>query len=217
MAPEGLERRLAGARPERAAVLEGAAALLVRRLPGAAGEEARRFLALWAAGVPAAAAAARSPEDVAGAALSLLDHARTRPPGQASVRVFNPRPEAEGWRSPHSIAEIVNDDMPFLVDSALAGLAIAGRAVHLVVHPIVPVRRDADGRLIAFGDEAGPAAASRVSGGRVPQAGRTRVVACNHSRWTPSHAATARLNGPLPWVLSPISGWARSLKWRRTW
>jgi glutamate dehydrogenase len=156
MAPEGLERRLPRARPERVAVLDGAAALLRRRLPGAAGEEATRFLSLWAAGVPDEDLAARSPEDVAGAALSLLDHARSRTPGQASVRVFNPRPEAEGWRSPHSIAEIVNDDMPFLVDSALAGFAIAGRAVHLVVHPIVPAQRDAQGRLVAFGDGAGP-------------------------------------------------------------
>jgi glutamate dehydrogenase len=155
MAPEGLDRRLTPVRPERAAVLEGAASLLRRRLPGAAGEEATRFLAHWAAGVPDEDLAARSPEDVAGAALSLLDHARHRAPGQASVRVLNPRPEAEGWRSPHSIAEIVNDDMPFLVDSALAGFAIANRAVHLVVHPIVPVRRDADGRLVAFGEAAG--------------------------------------------------------------
>ncbi|TQF76509.1 NAD-glutamate dehydrogenase, partial [Elioraea sp. Yellowstone] len=156
MAPEGLDRRLAALRPERAAVLEGAAALLQRRLPGAAGAEARRFLDLWAAGVPDEDLAARSPEDVAGAALSLLDHGRSRPPGQASVRVLNPRPEVEGWRSAHSIAEIVNDDMPFLVDSALAALAIVGRAVHLVVHPIVPVRRDAAGRLVAFGEAAGP-------------------------------------------------------------
>jgi glutamate dehydrogenase len=158
MAPEGLDRGLTPARPERVAVLEGAGSLLLRRLPGAAGEEARRFLALWASSVPDEDLAARSPEDVAGAALSLLDHVRRRTPGQASVRVFNPRPEAEGWRSQHSIAEIVTDDMPFLVDSALAGFAIAGRAVHLVVHPIVPVRRDADGTLLAFGEAAGAGA-----------------------------------------------------------
>ena len=156
MAPEGLDRNLTPAHPECAAVLEGAGSLLLRRLPGPAGEDAQRFLGLWASSVPDEDLAARSPEDVAGAALSLFDHVRHRTPGQASVRVLNPRPEAEGWRSAHSIAEIVTDDMPFLVDSALAGIAIAGRAVHLVVHPIVPVRRSPDGTLVAFGDAAGP-------------------------------------------------------------
>jgi glutamate dehydrogenase len=155
MSPEGLDRSVTPARPERAAVLAGAGALLLRRLPGSAGEEAQHFLAVWAGSVPDEDLAARSPEDVAGAALSLLDHARRRTPGQASVRVFNPRPEVEGWRSVHSIAEIVTDDMPFLVDSALAAFAIVGRAVHLVVHPIVPVRRDPDGTLVAFGEAAG--------------------------------------------------------------
>ena len=42
---------------------------------------------------------------------------------------------------------IVNDDMPFLVDSVAAALAARGLAVHRLLHPIVAVRRDADGRL----------------------------------------------------------------------
>ena len=32
------------------------------------------------------------------------------------VRVYNPDLGADGWSSPHTIVEIVNDDMPFLVD-----------------------------------------------------------------------------------------------------
>jgi len=42
---------------------------------------------------------------------------------------------------------IVNDDMPFLVDSIAAALAARGLAVHRLLHPIVAVRRDADGTL----------------------------------------------------------------------
>jgi glutamate dehydrogenase len=42
---------------------------------------------------------------------------------------------------------IINDDMPFLVDSVAAAVATAGLAVHSIIHPIVSVRRDADGQL----------------------------------------------------------------------
>src|SRR5271165_5945521 len=48
-----------------------------------------------------------------------------------------------------SILEIVNDDMPFLLDSVLDELAERGIAIRFVVHPIFSVERDAAGRLVA--------------------------------------------------------------------
>ncbi|WP_158639315.1 NAD-glutamate dehydrogenase [Elioraea rosea] len=154
MANDGPERGSAP-RTERDVLLAAAATLLRRRLGQGAAEEAVAFLGLWAEGIADDDLAAHTPEDLAGSALSLLETARTRAPGVAKVRVLNPRPEAEGWRSPHSVAEIVTDDMPFLVDSVLAACARLERTVHLVVHPIVPVRRDGEGRLVAFGAAAG--------------------------------------------------------------
>jgi glutamate dehydrogenase len=112
--------RATAPRTERDVLLAAAAELLRRRLAGEAGERASAFLGLWAEGIADDDLAAHTPEDIAGSALSLLELARVRAPGTATVRVLNPRPEAEGWRSPHSIAEIVTDDMPFLVDSVLA-------------------------------------------------------------------------------------------------
>ncbi len=47
---------------------------------------------------------------------------------------------------------IINTDMPFLVDSIANALSAAGLAIHLLIHPIVPVRRDGEGRMIAIGD-----------------------------------------------------------------
>src|SRR3569832_1576153 len=44
---------------------------------------------------------------------------------------------------------IVNDDMPFLVDSVAAALAAQNVDIHRLLHPVLPVRRDADGRLSA--------------------------------------------------------------------
>ena len=61
--------------------------------------------------------AERAAADLYGAALSHWNFARKREPGRARVRVFNPSIEEHGWQSTHTIVEIVNDDMPFLVDS----------------------------------------------------------------------------------------------------
>jgi len=47
-----------------------------------------------------------------------------------------------------TIATIVTDDMPFLVDSVTSALAQEGRTVRLVIHPQLVVRRDGAGRLL---------------------------------------------------------------------
>ena len=68
-----------------------------------------------------------------------------RKPGVAKVRVYNPRPDEHGWISHHTIIEMVNDDMPFLVDSLTAALHRRDLTVHLVIHPILQVKRDKAG------------------------------------------------------------------------
>jgi glutamate dehydrogenase len=55
-----------------------------------------------------------------------------------------------------SILEIVNDDMPFLLDSVLGELNERGLEIRLVVHPVFAVERDATGVLYAFRGESGP-------------------------------------------------------------
>ncbi len=59
---------------------------------------------------------------------------------------------------------VINDDMPFLVDSISAAVASQGLAINRLVHPIVPVRRDGEGRLTAIldGDAAGERRESMV-------------------------------------------------------
>jgi glutamate dehydrogenase len=48
---------------------------------------------------------------------------------------------------------IVNDDMPFLVDSLTNLLSRLGLSVHLIVHPVLSVKRDKTGKLTEFGTE----------------------------------------------------------------
>ncbi len=50
---------------------------------------------------------------------------------------------------------VVNDDMPFLVDSVAAAVSARGIAIDRILHPVVPVGRDADGALRSIGGEGG--------------------------------------------------------------
>ncbi|HET8744731.1 MAG TPA: NAD-glutamate dehydrogenase [Ramlibacter sp.] len=89
----------------------------------------------------------RTPEDLLGALLSHWQFGAQRPPGMPKVRVFSPTPGEDGWGSRHTIVEIVNDDMPFLVDSVSMEIHRQGLALHLLVHPVYAVQRDARGLL----------------------------------------------------------------------
>jgi glutamate dehydrogenase len=50
---------------------------------------------------------------------------------------------------------VVNRDKPFLVDSIASTIASFGLAIERLLHPVVPVARDKDGRLTAMGKKAG--------------------------------------------------------------
>ena len=75
-----------------------------------------------------------------------------RAPGTAVVHVYNPKLDEHGWRSEHTVIEIVNDNMPFIVDSVTAELNRRDLVVHLVIHPIFAVRRDGKGMLVEVAD-----------------------------------------------------------------
>jgi glutamate dehydrogenase len=114
-----------------------------------------------------------APEDIAerrdldlyGAALSHLDLARVRAPGETKIRIYNPEFDVHGWEGSHTAVEIVTDDVPFLIDSIAMELNRRGFGVHLIIHPVLRVRRDDQGQLLEilpYGDEAGDALAESV-------------------------------------------------------
>ncbi len=106
------------------------------------------FVGQYYGWVPREDLASRSDVDLYGAALAHLNFARERRPGTAKVRVYNPRFEEHGWQSTHTVVEMVNDDMPFLVDSTRMEINRRGYAVHLMVHAVTKVRRDDEGGLV---------------------------------------------------------------------
>ncbi len=87
-------------------------------------------------------------EEIYGSTLALWKFAAHRKPGVASARMYNPRMSEQGWSCSHTVLEIVNDDMPFLVDSVIAFLTERGLGIHSLIHPVLAVKRGAEGERI---------------------------------------------------------------------
>jgi glutamate dehydrogenase len=136
---------------QKQALLEPVLRIADQRLSGEAAKEARAFISHYYDNVDPEDLSDRAPEDLYGAAMAHLSFARVFATGQPKLRVYNPRPEEHGWSSPHTVIEIVNDDMPFLVDSVTMEVNRQGYTLHLFNHPIFATTRDAEGHLKTFG------------------------------------------------------------------
>jgi glutamate dehydrogenase len=127
--------------------IEGVVALVREKLAGEVAARVEEFVRQYYAAIAPEDLLARSVLDTYGAALAHWHLAQQRTAGKAKVRVYTPELEEHGWQSTHTVAEIVTDDMPFLVDSVGMELNRHGLGIHLVVHPVVAVRRDEQGHL----------------------------------------------------------------------
>ncbi len=110
------------------------------------GSEAEaRFARAFLQRVPPAELAEAGTEELAAMVRGMREFARQRLPGAARIRVYNPERERDGWQSPHTVVEIINDDMPFLVDSVVLALTRLGISAQLIIHPVLKIRRDQGG------------------------------------------------------------------------
>jgi glutamate dehydrogenase len=82
------------------------------------------------------------------AARFLADVAAQRRPGDLAIRLESTGGEAGRRRMRLAI---INDDMPFLVDSVANAIAARHLTIHRLLHPVVCVERDAKGRLTSLG------------------------------------------------------------------
>ncbi len=97
-------------------------------------------------------------EDLSRLAERTYDFMAERQPGAPKIRCETVTLTSSGDRKAISVIEIVNDDMPFLVDSVMGEIADRRLDVRLVSHPVLGVRRES-GKLVALGaaDEASAA------------------------------------------------------------
>jgi len=108
----------------------------------------KRYLQQYFADVPVEDIQGRDEKIMARIALDQLQFAARRRKSQAMVRVFNATEKEHGYTSAFTFVEMVNDDMPFIVDSVSAAIIQRKLAVHITVHPIISVKRDSKGQLV---------------------------------------------------------------------
>src|SRR5271169_4364480 len=88
--------------------------------------------------------------DLADLAERAFDFLKDRQPGAPKIRCETVALNESGERKSVSVIEIVNDDMPFLVDSVMGEIGERRLNVLLVAHTVFGVRREAT-KLAAFG------------------------------------------------------------------
>jgi glutamate dehydrogenase len=113
----------------------------------------------------------RGVADLYGAAMAHWQFARKFAPGSVRVRAYNPNLEEHGWHCDHTVVEIVNDDMPFLVDSVTMEANRHGLTLHAAMHPVFRVWRAGEGAphilRVQPGSEAAPTDPADPARGRL--------------------------------------------------
>ena len=92
------------------------------------------------------------------AASFVLESAAVREPGEATIVIASASDERRFMR-----IALINDDMPFLVDSVAATIAAHGLSIDRLLHPVVPVQRNEAGELLNLPDGASANGETRES------------------------------------------------------
>ncbi len=116
---------------------------ILAALPKNASAEQREFVRQFYAKVMTPELERMSPAHAVATAMSAYAFMEKYTPGESKVRVVIPP------KSQHAVVEVLNDDMPFLVDSLTAELTRHGFNIRETFHPIFRVKRDAKGKMQA--------------------------------------------------------------------
>jgi glutamate dehydrogenase len=136
----------------RLALIEKIVASATRSLPKSRRPLTADFVRVFFRGVAEEDLRAHPASELAAAALAHLEFGARRKHGQVLVDVA-PALSGSTAASHRALVRVVAPDMPFLVDSIGLVFSQMNIAVHLIVHPVLAVRRDAAGRLRAVSTE----------------------------------------------------------------
>jgi glutamate dehydrogenase len=132
---------------DRKSIINQINTILTKRMPAGAARQAGFFSEIYFKRVPMTDLHKNSPVFLATMVAEQIKFMQQRQPGELLIRVINPDKEKDGWECGHTVLEMVNDDMPFLVDTASMVARELNLGVHLIVHPVFNVERDKDGLL----------------------------------------------------------------------
>ncbi len=122
-------------------LLENVVSLIHSKVPQGQAKQVEQFANCLYAHMSKDDLNARNDSDLYGAVLSLWNATNKTVQGESHIRVFNPRQSKHGWQSTHTIIEIVQPDMPFLVDSVGMALNRLGITAHMMLHTPLAIER----------------------------------------------------------------------------
>jgi glutamate dehydrogenase len=112
--------------------------------------ERQAFAALLYGQIDADGLTGYGAKDLARFAAEAFDFIADKPSARHKIRLRNATASGNGAQAGLVVLEILNDDMPFLVDSVMGEVQAHGLMPTLVLHPIFRAKRTAAGRLTAI-------------------------------------------------------------------
>jgi len=129
-------------------ILEKIANKIKQQVPPKLAASVQTFAKTYYANVPFEDLEENALKTLVAAIYGMWSFSLERTPGQPKIRSFVEKKEVKGGNLiPQTIVEIVNDNMPFLVDSVAGAINSLGCSINLIIHPVMQVERDEKGTL----------------------------------------------------------------------
>jgi glutamate dehydrogenase len=123
-------------------ILSNVVELIRQKVPSETAPLVEQFSNLLYKNISTLDLAHRNDSDMYGATLSLWNSLNDHQDNTPIIKVFNPQVSKNGWKSSHTIIEIIIRDMPFLVDSIRIALSRLGVTPHLMLNSPIKLVRD---------------------------------------------------------------------------
>ena len=123
-------------------ILSNVAQLIQQKVPAATAPLVNQFAELLYNNISTLDLDHRNDSDMYGATLSLWNALNDHQDDKPVIKVFNPQVSKNGWKSSHTIIEIIVRDMPFLVDSVRIALSRLNLTPHLMLNSPIKIIRD---------------------------------------------------------------------------
>ena len=123
-------------------ILSNVAQLIQQKVPAKTAPLVEQFADLLYSNISTLDLDHRNDSDMYGATLSLWNSLNDHQDKTPVIKVFNPEVSKHGWKSSHTIIEVIISDMPFLVDSLRIALNRLGLSPHLMLNSPINIIRD---------------------------------------------------------------------------
>jgi len=129
-------------------ILKNVAQLINKKVPQETADLVEQFATLLYDNISSLDLSNRNESDMYGATLSLWSTLNEHINDTPIIHVFNPSVSKNGWKSSHTIIEVIVKDMPFLVDSIRFALNRLGLSPHLMLNSPLKLVRGSNKNII---------------------------------------------------------------------